>query len=678
MTRKHIDRPLHALAAAAITLLMPGAQAASHVWNSGTFVAGLTAPSPLPLGDVLDIGTGGLKYFDGTVSDFTNAGTVNWNADALYLQSGVNLVNHGLWNATADNSLLYNGGAAPSFTNHGTFRKSGGAGATTVGGTTGFVNHGTLDAQTGTLDFAGGTVFAAGTVFTGAGVNQATNNNTFAGAFTSGNLRLAAGVHTGSTAVLGGSVAYTAGTLSGTWTVAAGQTLNGETGGFKYLDGAATVLTNQGTIAWNAADAWYRQSGAGVVNQGLFLAQESTTLLYNGGAAPSFNNTASGTLRAAAGQTLTIGSTTGLVNNGGALDAQAGGAIVYSGGSVFNAGTQFTGAGVNRAAGDNTFNGSQQSANLVLAGGTHGGNAAVVNGSVVFSGGTLAGTWTVGAGQTLQGSSGGFKYLTGAGTTLVNQGSIDWSTDDTLYVASGATLTNAGTLNFGADGDVLYNGGALPSFVNTGLITKSGGAGTSTIGDNLAFDNQGSIDVQAGTLALPTNFNNAGTLQGSGSYSVAGTLVNAGMVAPGALPGASTGTLGVLGNFAQAPGGTFAVDLESLASHDLFNVSGMAALGGTLALSCLADCSFAVGDVVTILDSAGDLSGSFASVTLSGFATGAFDLVYDTAGDRVQLVVSEAVTAVPEPGTYAMLLAGLGAVGYLAQRRRRAGDQALR
>ena len=57
------------------------------------------------------------------------------------------------------------------------------------------------------------------------------------------------------------------------------------------------------------------------------------------------------------------------------------------------------------------------------------------------------------------------------------------------------------------------------------------------------------------------------------------------------------------------------------------------------------------------------------NVFYNGFATGAFNVVYDTAADRVQLVVTQAVTAVPEPGTYAMLLAGLAVLGGLARRR---------
>ena len=135
--------------------------------------------------------------------------------------------------------------------------------------------------------------------------------------------------------------------------------------------------------------------------------------------------------------------------------------------------------------------------------------------------------------------------------------------------------------------------------------------------------------------------------------------------------GRKTGTLRLTGSFVQLGGANFAVDLESLASHDLFNISGSAALAGALSLSCFALCSYAVGDVITILDSVGDLSGTFGNnVFLNGFATGAFTVVYDTAADRVQLLVTEAVIAVPEPASFAMLLAGMAVLGFAAKRRR--------
>jgi hypothetical protein len=214
----------------------------------------------------------------------------------------------------------------------------------------------------------------------------------------------------------------------------------------------------------------------------------------------------------------------------------------------------------------------------------------------------------------------------------------------------GAAVVNNVVWNATCDNLLVYNGGQLPNASGSGLIFKSGGTGTTTIGNNLGFDNGGAIDERSGTLALPANLTHNATLRGMGTCSVSGTLSNAGTVAPGASPG----TLGRVGRFAQAAGGTFAVDLLSLASHELFNVSGTASRGETPASKCFDACSFLGG------------------VTLSGFTSGAFERIHDVINDRALLRVTEALTAVPEPATYALLLGGLGLVGWLARRRHHA------
>ncbi len=672
MTREsHFCR--HAISAAVLSAFATAAGATDYAWSSATFAAGITAPSPLPAADVLNIEAGSPKYFDGAGSNFTNGGTVNWNADALYFQSGAIVVNNALWNSTADTSLIFNGGALPSFVNNGTLRKSGGAGSTTIGDNVGFVNHGTLDAQNGTILYVGatGSIFNAGTNFTGAGANAAHGNNTWNGAFTSANLELRGGIHTGNGAEIGGTVVWTGGTMAGTWKVAAGQTLNAATGGSKILDASGTMLTNSGTLDWNTANELRVQNGAALVNRGLFVANADTSMASGGGAAPSFENTATGTVRAAAGRTLTIGDRVGFANNAGTLDAQAGGAIVYVGGtgSTFNAGTNFTGAGANVAHGNNTWNGAFTSANLELRGGTHTGNGAEIGGTVAWSGGTISGTWKVAAGQTLTGETGSGKDLYGFATALTNAGAIAWNTSDPLRLTHGATLVNQGLIDFSADTSAIWGGGAATNFVNHGLIVKSAGSGTATIDDYIGFANDGAIDVRSGTIALPKNFTNAGTLTGTGSFAAAGTLTNNGHIAPGA----SAGTLTIGANLTLGASGSLNLDVENLLSHGLLKVNGNTTLGGALALTCFASCNYAIGDEFMVLDgTSGALSGAFAALTMTGFGSGAFDIVYDRPNGDVWLRVTQNVSAVPELGTPTLALVGLAVLGGLMRRRRAA------
>ncbi len=840
-------RPVrHALAAAALAACLPAA-ASTWTWTSGTFVDGVTATNPLPVGDTLVVAAGGNKFFSGGSFVFTNHGTVSWG-DTLYVQSGARLVNHGLWDATGDVAMHYNGGAATAFENRGTLRKSGGTGVATLSDGLGFVNHGAIEVVSGTLAFVGGSRFEAGSQFSGSGVvaltsgantfagafhsagnlelrngwhmgdgavvggtvgwtggyltggwtvadgqrlaardgghkylqgegmvlevasggtlawdtgnalyvqsgarlvnrglidvstssafhynggaatqvlneaggtlrvaaghtlnvgaglgftnaggtlqaqgtlvylggalfqegshfsgsgvNVASGNNSFQGRFESGNLELRSGVHQGEGAVVGGTAAWTGGYLTGTWAVADGQRLAGRDGGNKFVQGEGTVLevAAGGTLAWDTSNALYLQSGARLVNRGLVDVSSSSALLYNGGAATQFLNEAGGTLRVAAGQTLAVGNGLGFTNAGGTLQAE--GTVLYQGGALFQAGSRFNGGGVNAASGNNSFQGRFESGNLELRAGTHAGEGAVVGGTAAWTGGYVTGTWTVADGQRLAGRDGGNKFVQGEATVLevAPGGTLAWETGNALYLQSGARLINRGRLDLQADGGLYYNGGAAVALINEGLLVKSGGAGTAVLGNNLGLQNLGTIAVRSGTLALPTNFANEGALTGSGALSLAGTLNNAGIVAPG---DDGPGTLALSGSFAQGASGSLSIELESLSSHDLFTVSGSVSLGGTLALSCHGACFFEVGDEVVVLDYAGARGGStFAGLTLSGFASGGFETIYDDFNTRVLLRVTEAVTPVPEPRSLALLLAGLGVVGALARRRR--------
>ncbi|MBI1395785.1 MAG: PEP-CTERM sorting domain-containing protein, partial [Betaproteobacteria bacterium] len=302
----------------------------------------------------------------------------------------------------------------------------------------------------------------------------------------------------------------------------------------------------------------------------------------------------------------------------------------------------------------------------VLSGGTFtGGGAsagAVMNGSVTWTGGSFAGTWQVASGQTLVAGDGTSKTF--VGTTFVNRGAMIWQSTARVGFSS-SNVTNAGLFEVQTDADLLYTSGNPSTFSNIGTFRKSGGSGVTEVGNYVAFTNDGVVDVMVGTLQLPGNFVNAGTITGGGVVQNA-LLTNNGHVAPGN----GVGELTLAGSFVQGTTGALDIQLGPLGSHDRFVVSGTTSLDGALELSCAGDCLFTAGDTIAILDSGGALTGTFSGgVTLSGFRTGSFDVVYDIPLGQVRLMVLENVTAVPEPGTWALVLAGLGVTVLVVARR---------
>ena len=633
------------------------ARAADYVWSGGNFVPGVTAPRSLWPPDSLAINAGTAKAFVDV--EFDNWSTVTWNADNIGFASASDVVNEGLWDARSDHGLIYASGDRSHFVNYyGSFRKSGGGGTTTIGAIN-FVNiGGSIEAQTGTIDFSGGfAAFNDDSSFIGAGVNRVSANATFSGDIRSTNLVLAGGTFSSvnGPARLYGTTAWTGGSFVGHWEVPSGQTLTGQGGLDKTFN--ATDFVNNGRINWQGANS-LRFNASSVVNNGLLDLQGDASLVHVGGAVTEFENY--GTLRKSAGTLSSIGSNIRFFNSG-TIEAQTG-TIDFSGGNaIFSADTRFVGAGVNKVSSNAEFHGGLYSSNLVLVGGSFSSTVGTaIEGAVAWTGGSFTGNWQLMPGQTLETKTGGTKTF--SAVTFENQGTLAWRTADDWRFANGSSLVSSGLVDLQADADLVHVGGAISQFVNHGTLRKSAGAVSRIVG--IEFSNPGIVDVRhGGQLVLPNDFTNAGTITGGGVVQT-NVLTNGGHVAPGDGVGGSR----VVGNFVQAASGTLDIELGHEV-YDLLSVFGSASLDGTLTLSCVGDCRYAVGEQLDILWARDGRRGEFQSPpTLYGFGSGAFEVSYGY--DHVRLRVSEAVTPVPEPATWALGLAGLALLAAAVRQRR--------
>lgn len=264
---------------------------------------------------------------------------------------------------------------------------------------------------------------------------------------------------------------------------------------------------------------------------------------------------------------------------------------------------------------------------------------------------------TIGAGQVLTGV---FEIK----TSMVNQGRIDANgAVNTLTIGSGGVLTNQGELvvSGAAPVGLQIAGGQL---VNEGTFTVA--AGSSILGN--VVQNSGVTTVQGAMLDGIFQLK-GGVLKGVGEFW--GTVNNQGGVfAPGTSPGSTT----VL-NYTQSSGDlVLEIDGDGSGQRDHLTILGNASFYGGRIVIDLSDYTGGgtptLNDLLTV---AGTLRlehpvlHTSASIAVVGLAAG---LDADVTWNGNSLGVTLAAP-VPEPQTYALLLAGLGLVGLVARRRAR-------
>ncbi len=341
----------------------------------------------------------------------------------------------------------------------------------------------------------------------------------------------------------------------------------------------------------------------------------------------------------------------------------------------------------------------------------------IVYTNTTLNGGLLAGPGShdISAARRLVGTRvGGGSVLTPAsGTTFVgviSDGSVELLAGRSLAWNSGSnpngTFNVAGTAsvtNFSSGGQInVATGGALVS--TSGNLVLGGGSRTS-VGD--AAQPGGTIELRSGGRLLlnggllvnngritgPVEVNFGSVAKGAGEYGAV-TVNDGGRFSPGNSPGNVT-----TGDATWGSGGTLVVELaaaEGTAGEqwDLWTIDGilsiesgitansrftisLATLDGNDQAAALAGFDPSRAWQWQIVDTTGGILGfDPARVTLdtqgflSPLAGGTFQLAVQDGDLYVQFA------PVPEPGTWAQLLAGLGGLAWFARRRRRGGSAA--
>ncbi len=381
------------------------------IWSGGQFAGGLCNKA-----DLIVVPGGNTRIADGGF--FYNSWIVEAAEDGLILSAADNSRARGIFYNQPGGSLI----------------KSGGIGTTLIGDVDFRDDHGTVEAQTGTIEFSSGFANFTGTLFTGDGQVKITNDAYFK-RVQSDNLILAGGTYTGYAGdALNGSILWTGGRFAGSFRNNADITWqNGQVGGFFY---------NYGRMMPDPAGGSVIADNGRFYNYGLLEAAGDGRILSasdKGGTRGIFYNQKDGSLIKFNGTGRTVIGDVDFRDDHGTVEAQTG-TIEFSGGFANFTGTLFTGDGQVKITNDAYFK-SVQSDNLELAGGTYTGfTGDSLNGSVRWTGGRFAGNFRNNADLLVSGKD--MKGLA-SNSSFLNQGIFQGSG---VIKTAGAQFHNYGIL----------------------------------------------------------------------------------------------------------------------------------------------------------------------------------------------------------------------------------------
>ncbi len=486
----------------------------------------------------------------------------------------------------------------------------------------------------------------------------------------------------------GGLVAFTAvNTYTGTTTINPGAAL--------YLTGSGSIAASSGVvdngrfdISGTTAGAMIQSlAGSGTASLGTrTLTLSNASDIFSGSITGPGGLTVSGGAETLSGANTYTGTT--IINTGATLKLADTGSIVSSFRNVNNGTLDISGttagASIRSLTGTGTIVLGDQTLTLLNAFGIF--DAGIQAGGISGTGGVTIGYGTetfLSAANNYTGAttinSGAVLNLAGAGSVASSSRVIDDGVVHINLAPGGATiqsLAGSGLFTLGSRTLTISNASDVFSGVIRGIyggLKITGGtqtltgastySGATTVASGAALKLDGSLG-SATTIAF------GGLLEGTGTINA--RLVNNGTVQPGD----ATGTLYVNGNYVQGSTGTLEILLAGTGAGEYghLTASGTMSLSGTLDVALLDSFTLVDGDRFDILDFA-SRSGDFSTVAFDG--TGCTSL--DTGGWKcgAHLTLFEDYTPtqltlraeVPEPGTLAILAAGLTGLG-VARRRR--------
>ncbi len=425
--------------------------------------------------------------------------------------------------------------------------------------------------------------------------------------------------------------------------------LDGSFANHGTLDGDVTIdvigngFTNTGSIMDSSQAVTFQEISGGFVNSGSIESTSSTQdgigTIGTGTLNGDFVNEATGTISAPDsganlfafinGDVINRGTITGDSDDSGRGDGL--GILRITGNFANEAGAQIsgdTGLDLGDVIGGQAVNAGTITGNTDGDGDTDGAgvelNGPIDGGFFNQSGGEITGFMGVFAD-----TFGGFddQVLINAGTITGTGGiAIDMGFgNDVVEIRNGSTINgaviNAQTLRLGGDQGFTFDVSQVStqndeSIQYRGVQTiEVNGTGTFTLEESQTNIGTLDLDVVSGTAVVNGDFSTGNTNVTGGTLGGTGTVGDLDQTGGAVAPGNSIGTLMVDGNFTQGPDGVLQIEIGPTGSNDLIDISGTADVDGTLDI-ILFDPFVNPGDTFTFLIADGGvLDGDFASVT---------------------------------------------------------------